>query len=79
MGRKPKKADAAYGIIREWIRSGAYEPLSQLPAILDLSIGLGISEHSIRKAIARLREEQYITTLPGKGTFVRLAKYWPDP
>ena len=56
--------------LRERIRSGALAPGSRLPSIVKLAEEYGTSTGTIQKALAMLRAEELIVSVPNYGTFV---------
>jgi DNA-binding LacI/PurR family transcriptional regulator len=44
-------------------------PGARLPYERDLAVQLGVSRHSVREAMARLKRDNLIRSIPGKGTF----------
>jgi GntR family transcriptional regulator len=55
---------------RERISSGALAPGSKLPSIVNLSMEYKTSTGTIQKALAILRTEGMIVSVPNYGTFV---------
>jgi DNA-binding GntR family transcriptional regulator len=56
--------------LRERISSGALAPGSKLPSIVNLSAEYRTSTGTIQKALAILRTEGLIVSVPNYGTFV---------
>jgi len=56
--------------LRERISSGAFAPGSKLPSIVNLSAEYKTSTGTIQKALAVLRAEGLIVSVPNYGTFV---------
>ncbi len=56
--------------LRERISSGAFAPGSKLPSIVNLSMEYKTSTGTIQKALAILRAEELIVSVPNYGTFV---------
>lgn len=56
--------------LRERISSGAFAPGSKLPSIVNLSAEYKTSTGTIQKALAILRAEGLIVSVPNYGTFV---------
>jgi DNA-binding GntR family transcriptional regulator len=56
--------------LRERISSGALAPGSRLPSIVNLAEEYGTSTGTIQKALAMLRAEELIVSVPSYGTFV---------
>jgi len=57
-------------IIRERIRSGEYRPRQVLPSETHLQQEHGVARGTVRQAMALLREEGWIVTIQGRGSFV---------
>lgn len=55
--------------LREQILSGKIKPGEKLPSENELTESYGLSRHTVRKALAILSNEGYITAEHGKGTF----------
>ncbi|PSN13402.1 GntR family transcriptional regulator [filamentous cyanobacterium CCT1] len=56
--------------LKEKIETGAYEPGERLPSEFDLGVMFGVSRTTIRKAIANLTQQGFVTTQRGRGIFV---------
>lgn len=56
--------------LRERISSGVLAPGSKLPSIVSLSVEYRTSTGTIQKALAILRTEGLIVSVPNYGTFV---------
>jgi DNA-binding GntR family transcriptional regulator len=52
------------------IRNGTYPPGSQLPSGRDLADSYDVSQSTISRAVARLREQGVLVGRPGRGVFV---------
>ncbi len=71
MRRDPRPAYLqAQEAIRDDIRSGAYVPGEQLPPEADLAVRLGVSRHTLRRALGNLEMMGLIDRSHGGGTFV---------
>ena len=57
------------GLLRERIKAGRIGP--RVPSIMELADESGLSAATFKRALALLREEGLIETVPGRGTFVR--------
>jgi GntR family transcriptional regulator len=64
-----------YEILKEKIDSGAIPAGRRLPSELTMEAEYGLSRDTIRKAVAVLREEGLVETVPGLGVAVKQ----PDP
>lgn len=58
------------GQLRERIESGELPPHKRIPTESDLVGMYGVARATARRAIAALREEGYVYTVPQRGTFV---------
>ncbi|MDF2791297.1 MAG: GntR family transcriptional regulator [Neobacillus sp.] len=63
-----------YHSILDSIRSDLLEEELQLPSVRELSKQLGVSLVTVVKAYQKLEKEGFITSVQGKGTFVRKTK-----
>ncbi|MEU9510392.1 winged helix-turn-helix domain-containing protein [Micromonospora sp. NPDC048170] len=52
------------------IKSGVYPPASQLPSGRALADEYDVSQSTISRAVARLREQGVLVGRPGRGVFV---------
>lgn len=57
-------------ILRKRIEDGTYPPGSRLPTHLALEAESGLSPMTVRRAVKLLREQGWVRTRPGRGTFV---------
>ena len=64
-------------ILRERIRSGELQPRLPLPSEPALMQEFGVARDTVRKAVRLLRDEGYIVTRKGMGSFVRDQESWP--
>jgi GntR family transcriptional regulator len=58
-------------VLREQIRSGELAPNRPIPSKTHLRQLYGVSDSTVKAAIALLREEDLIVGVTGKGIFVR--------
>ncbi|GAA4893693.1 winged helix-turn-helix domain-containing protein [Streptomonospora salina] len=56
--------------IREQIQAGALKPRDPIPSESDLVSNHGVARETARRAVALLRDEGWVVTLPQRGTFV---------
>lgn len=56
--------------LREKIKAGELKPRDPLPSESKMVADYGIARETARRAIALLREEGWVVTLPQRGTFV---------
>lgn len=61
-------------IIRHKIESGELLPRQPVPSEKQLQQEHGIARETVRRAIALLRDDGYVYTLPQRGTFVSDAR-----
>ena len=52
------------------ILSGALPPGYKLPSVRELAASLAINPNTIQRAYRELEQEDYIVSVPGKGSFV---------
>lgn len=57
--------------IKAHILQGQIEPGSSLPSMRELASDLGVSLITTKRAYVDLEHEQFVTTIRGKGTFVK--------
>lgn len=65
-----KKPDKIAETLKEWIKSGKYQPEERLPSILNISKTLKTSDKSVQKAVAQLATEGLVRRENGVGIFV---------
>lgn len=63
-------------VVRQRITSGEYPP-ETLVSEVQLESEFEVARVTIRKVTAALREEGYISTTPGMGSFVAPKESWP--
>lgn len=66
-------------VIRDRIRSGLLLPRMPLPSEPRLQQEFGVARDTVRKSITILRDEGYVRTVHGMGTFVCDQEQWPNP
>ena len=59
-----------HAILRRRILAGHYEPGHAIPSEKQCEQEWGVARGTCRKAVALLRDEGLVETLPGKGSFV---------
>ncbi|MDH4440676.1 MAG: FadR/GntR family transcriptional regulator [Rhizobium sp.] len=64
-------ADLVFERMHRAIKSGAYQPDERLPTEHDLAIEFEVSRPIIRESLRRLREQGFIYSRRGAGSFVR--------
>lgn len=57
--------------IKAHILQGKIEPGASLPSMRELASDLGVSLITTKRAYVDLEQEQFVTTIRGKGTFVK--------
>lgn len=57
-------------ILLERITSGQYAPGAAIPSETEMTQEFGLSRGTVRKALAALRSDDWIITVPGRGTCV---------
>ena len=57
--------------LRTAIRSGLYAPGDRLPSVKNLAVEHGVAQMTVHRALRTIRDEGYVDTLHGRGTFVR--------
>lgn len=56
--------------IRDQIKAGELKPRDAIPSESELVAHHGVARETARRAVALLREEHWVVTLPQRGTFV---------
>ncbi|MGW4426020.1 GntR family transcriptional regulator [Streptosporangium sp. NPDC004631] len=64
-------------IIRERIKSSGLQPRDRIPSESEMVRDHGIARDTARQAVAMLREEGWVITLPQRGSFVADKESWP--
>ena len=59
------------GILRGRIESGDLEPDRPIPSETAIQQEFGVARETARKAVKLLRDEGWVVTVPGLGTYVR--------
>ena len=67
-------ADQVARDLAEEIRSGRFRPDSRLPSEAELAQQYGVARVTVRRAVAKLRDEGMLVTVHGRGTFTVPAK-----
>ncbi|MEV4115471.1 GntR family transcriptional regulator [Nonomuraea sp. NPDC049695] len=65
-------------IIREKIKAGDLQERQLVPSESSLQQEHGIARGSVRRAMELLRDEGWVITIQGRGTFVAPRQTWPD-
>lgn len=68
--RRLRRSDQAYDQIIRLILSGDFPRDCKLPTESELGLRLGMSRPVVREALARLRDEGYVRSQQGSGSFV---------
>lgn len=58
-------------ILRERIESGELEPDRPIPSEVQIQQEFGVARETARRAVALLRDEGHVVTVPGMGTYVK--------
>lgn len=69
LGQVPRYRQIA-AIVRERITSGELEPGRPIPSEAQIQAEFGVARETARRAVALLREEGHVVTVPGMGTYV---------
>ena len=74
-------ADAPHRQLAAWIRerivSGEFPPGRRIPSETELVQMSGVARGTSRRAVALLRDESYVVTVGGRGSYVRPRDDWP--
>ncbi|WP_433355497.1 GntR family transcriptional regulator [Microtetraspora malaysiensis] len=76
--REPWPFEKVAAALREGIVKGGYEPDEVLPSETEMIEEYGMAKKTVRAAVALLREEGWVYTVPAIGTFVSARDKWPD-
>jgi DNA-binding FadR family transcriptional regulator len=57
-------------VLRARITSGQYGPGALIPSENQMTLEFGVSRTAIRNAVAKLRYEDWVVTVAGRGTYV---------
>lgn len=77
---KPKhRRQEIIAIIRDRITSGEYAPGYRIPSQLDLATEFRVAHRTVALAIAALRADGYVRTIPNKGSYARPRDRWRQP
>lgn len=70
--RKPRETlwRRIHNELRDDIRSGNYGPGDRLPTEAELSVRFGVNRHTVRRALAELRDNDMIHVRRGSGAYV---------
>lgn len=70
----PRESQLVYVALAEHVvarvQAGDLRPGARLPSERDLAAEYGVAYMTVRRAMARLREQGWIETVHGKGTFI---------
>ncbi|MEV7007552.1 winged helix-turn-helix domain-containing protein [Streptosporangium sp. NPDC051022] len=64
-------------VIRDRILSGELQPRDPIPSESSMVADHGVARDTARAAVALLREEGLVITLPQRGSFVADRENWP--
>jgi DNA-binding GntR family transcriptional regulator len=79
MSTSKNKCQEITETIRGRITSGEYTPGRRIPSQSEMADEFGVSERTVAFAIAALRENGYVWTLPHKGSYARPRDHWRTP
>jgi DNA-binding GntR family transcriptional regulator len=66
-------------LLRDRFERGEFAPRRRIPSQAEMAEDYGVSGRTIAIAIARLRRQGYLWTLPHKGSYARPRKDWGSP
>ena len=64
-------------IVREQIKAGALRPRDRIPSESEMVRDHGVARDTARQAVALLRDEGWVMTMPQRGSFVADRESWP--
>ncbi|WP_113703806.1 GntR family transcriptional regulator [Nonomuraea lactucae] len=65
-------------VIRDQIKAGEYAPRQMLPSEAHMQQEHDVSRGTVRRAMKALGEQGWVTTIQGRGSYVRPAADWPE-
>ncbi|MEV0623949.1 GntR family transcriptional regulator [Nonomuraea sp. NPDC050404] len=77
MGRQSPFYRHIAGEVRERIKNGELVSSQQIPSEVVLVREYGAARETVRRAIALLREEGWVYSIPHRGSFVSPQEQWP--
>lgn len=75
---KITKPQIIAGEIADRIRAGELKPNLPIPSETTLRQQYGVAKNTVRLAVALLREQGWVFTVPMRGTYVSERKDWPE-
>ncbi|MFD0661635.1 winged helix-turn-helix domain-containing protein [Thermocatellispora tengchongensis] len=75
--REPWPFEKVAAAVIEGIDRGGYEPDEVLPSETEMMEEYGVAKKTVRAAVALLREQGWVCTVPTIGTFVASRDKWP--
>jgi DNA-binding GntR family transcriptional regulator len=63
-------------VLRRRIIAGEWRPRRRIPSQQALAAELGVSANTVSRAVACLRNDGYVWTLPHKGSYARPSEDW---
>jgi DNA-binding transcriptional MocR family regulator len=60
---------ARHGLLRARLEAGEWAPGERLPSVATLAAEYGVGHGTVRRALSRLQDEGWLTTLPRYGIF----------
>lgn len=77
--RGATRSEAVYRAVRGWIVDGRIPFEERLPTENELALHFGVSRPVVRRALARLREDELVRSIQGSGTVVIHRAAGPGP
>ena len=78
MSAEAKRHEQVAEVLRERIRSGELVTRRRIPSQLAMAMEFKSSSRTVSRAVASLRERNYLWTLPHKGSYPRPPEDWPE-
>ncbi|MEV4472867.1 winged helix-turn-helix domain-containing protein [Nonomuraea sp. NPDC049504] len=75
--RTPWPFEQVAASLLEGIKKGGYQPDEVLPSEVEITQTYGVAKKTARAAVALLREQGWVYTVPAIGTFVSSRDKWP--
>ncbi|MFC4015985.1 GntR family transcriptional regulator [Nonomuraea purpurea] len=77
-GHQPPLYQAIANEIRQRIQAGELVPSRPIPSEVALVQEFGAARETVRRAIAFLRQQEWIYTIPHRGSYVSPREQWPS-
>jgi DNA-binding FadR family transcriptional regulator len=76
MSAERKQYERVADVIRDRITRGEFQTRRRIPSQSEMAEEFGVSGNAVWRAIACLRAQGYVWTLPNKGSYARPPEDW---